>query len=77
MFFLKPGNDVVQRGVISEFEAVPERPFSISVFVLLCSNGLRKTKERQGKVDEAVPVVIELALSTDDLGREALDDSKG
>ena len=60
-------HDLLERRVVLELEAVPERPLRVSVLVLLRRDGLRETEERQCEVDKAVLVVLELVLAVDEL----------
>ena len=66
---LEPVDDLLERRVVLELEAVPERPLRVAVLVLLRRDGLREAEERQCEVDEAVLVVLELVLAVDELRR--------
>ena len=67
MLALEPVDDFLERRVVLELEAVPERPLGVAVLVLLRCDGLREAEERQREVDEAVLVVLELILPVDEL----------
>ena len=64
---LEPVDDLLERRVVLELEAVPERPLGVAVLVLLRRDGLRETEERQCEVDKAVLVVLKLVLAVDEL----------
>jgi len=55
---LEPRDELLERGVVLEFEPVPESPLSVVEFVLLDSYGFREAEEGQREVDETVLVVI-------------------
>ena len=68
MLLLEPINNLLERRVVLELEAVPERPLSAAVLVLLRGDGLGEAEEGKSKIDEAVLVVFQLVLSIDNLG---------
>jgi len=53
---LEKVDDLLESGIVVELETVPERPFSLPVFLLRCEDGLREAEERQSQVDESVLV---------------------
>ena len=63
----EPVDNLLERRVVLELEAVPERPLRVAVLILLRRDGLREAEERQCEVDEAVLVVLELVLAIDEL----------
>lgn len=63
----EPVDDLAQRRVVVELEAVPQRPLRAPVLVLRRRDRLGEPKERQREVHEAVFVVLELVLAVDDL----------
>ena len=73
MLLLEPRDDLPERWVVLEFEAIPQRPLRRPVLVLLGLYRFRETEERQGEIDEPIFVLIELILSINDLMEEAWD----
>ena len=71
MLLLEPVDDLLQRGVVLELEAVPKRPLGRVELALLGSDGLGEAEERKGKIDEAVLVVLKLVLAVNDLDKGA------
>ena len=67
VLLLEPVDNLLERGVPRELEAVPERPLDLSILALLGSDRLREAKEGQGKIHKAVLVGFECLLSIDDL----------
>ena len=45
MIFFEPINDFLECWVVLEFESIPKRPFSFSVFILCGRYGFRETEE--------------------------------
>lgn len=67
MVVCEPLYDLLQSRVIMELEAVPERPLSGSILILRSSNRLRKTEERQRKINETVLVILEFVFCINNL----------
>jgi hypothetical protein len=73
MLLLEPRDDLLERRVVLELEAIPQRPLCRPILVLLGRYRFRETEERQGEVHEPIFVVLELVLAVDDLMGEAWD----
>lgn len=71
VLLLEPRDDLLERRVVLELEAIPQRPLRRPVLILLGGYRFRETEERQGEVHEPVFVVLEPVLAIDDLIREA------
>lgn len=71
MLLLEPPDDLLERRVILELEAIPQRPLCRPILVLLGRYRFREPEERQGEVHEPVFVVLELVLAVNDLMEEA------
>ena len=67
VFLLEPVYDLLQWRIITELEAVPERPLRVAILLLRRRDGLGEAEEGQGEVDETVLVRLELPLAVDDL----------
>ena len=67
VFIAEPVDDLAQRRVVGELEAVPQRPLRAPVLVLRRRDRLGEPEERQREVHEAVFVVFEFVLAVDDL----------
>ena len=67
MLLLEPRDDLLERRVVLELEAIPQRPLRRPILVLLGRYRFRKTEERQGEVHEPIFVVLKLVLAIDDL----------
>jgi hypothetical protein len=72
VLLLEPRDDLLERRVVLEHEAIPQRPLRGPVFVFLGRYRFRETEERQGKVHEPVFVVLEFVLSINDLMGETM-----
>lgn len=71
MLLLEPRDDLLERRVVLELEAIPQRPLCRPILVLLGLYRFRETKERQSEVHEPIFVVLELVLAIDDLMGES------
>lgn len=69
VLLLEPVNDLRERRVVLELEAVPERPLGRAVLLLGREDRLGKAEERQSQVDEAILVLLNVLLAVDDLGQ--------
>ena len=67
MFLLEPCDNILERRVVFEHKAIPQRPLRRPVLIFLGHNWLRETEERQGEVHESIFVVLEFVLAIDDL----------
>jgi hypothetical protein len=67
VLLLEEVNDVLESRIVLERKAGPQRPFSVTVLLLLGRKRLRKAEERKSEVDEAILVVLELVLTIDEL----------
>lgn len=67
MLLLEPVDDLLERRVALDLEAVPERPLGLVVLLLGGRDGLREAEEGEGEVDEAVLVLLNVVLTVDDL----------
>jgi len=67
VFFAEPIDNFFKSGVVIEREAVPESPLRRSVLVLLGRDRFGEAEEWEGKVHEAVLVIVELVLAIDEL----------
>lgn len=67
MLLLEPRDDLLERRVVLELEAIPQRPLRRPILVLLGRYRFRETEERQGEVHEPIFVVLKLVLAIDDL----------
>lgn len=71
MLLLEPRDDLLERRVILELEAIPQRPLCRPILILLGRYWFRETEERQGEVHEPIFVVLKLVLAVNDLMKEA------
>ena len=60
---LEEVHDLLQRRVVLELKAVPERPLRFIILVLGSGDRLRESEERQCQVHEAILVVLQLVLA--------------
>lgn len=68
VLLLEPVNDLLQRRVAVDLEAVPESPLLVLVVLLLGgSNRLGEAEEGKCEVDETVLVLLNVVLAVDDL----------
>jgi hypothetical protein len=76
VLLLEVVDDLLKCWVVVEREAVPQRPLSCAVLLLLRGNGLREADERQRKVDETVLEVVQLCLAVDELVQFEADETR-
>ena len=67
MLGAEPVDDLLERRVAAELEAVPERPVDAVVRRLLGRDRLREAEEGQRDVEERVLEVVDLGLAVDEL----------
>jgi hypothetical protein len=67
VFLLEPRDNILERRVGFENEAIPQRPLRRPVLIFLGHNRFRETEEWQGEVHEPIFVVLEFFLAIDDL----------
>ena len=70
MLLLEPRDDLFERGVVLELEAITQRPLCRPILILLGRYRFRETEERQGEVHKSIFVVLELVLAVNDLRAE-------
>lgn len=73
MLLLEPRDDLLERRVVLELEAIPQRPLCRPILILLGRYRFRETEERQGEVHKSIFVVLELVLAVNDLMEDAWD----
>jgi hypothetical protein len=67
MLLLEPRNDFLERRVVLEHEAIPQRPLCRPVLAFLGRYRFRETEEGQGEVHKPIFEVLEFVLAVNDL----------
>lgn len=71
MLLLEPRDDLPERRIVLELEAIPQRPLCRPILHLLGRDRFRETEEWQGEVHKPIFVVLELGLAVNDLMEDA------
>lgn len=73
VFLLEPRDDILERRVAFEHEAIPQRPLRRPVLIFHGHNRFRETEEWQGEVHEPIFEVLEFVLAIDNLREKPWD----